>query len=180
MCYPYATPNRSITHTMGDNPGDLKLSLYTDADNASDVEHAHSTSGMLFCLEGEQTFWPLCWGSRKQTATRQQRQISLSSGVFGEALPMQEFMEKVLGREVTLQCHQDNSAVIQIVHAGYCPKLRHVSKAHMIDLSSLYQVFEDPFVRLTYTNTDKQCADIFTKALSPSKFPAALQLLRME
>ena len=93
---------------------------------------------------------------------------------------MSEFMEKVLGREVTLQCHQDNSAVIQIVHAEYSPKLRRVSKTHRIDLSSLYQVLEDPFVRVTYINTDKQCADIFTKALSPSKFPAALQLLRME
>ena len=184
MCYLYATPSRSIIHSMGDSPGDLKLSLYTDADHASDVEHAHSTSGMLLCLEGEQTFWPLCWGSRKQTATSRSTTeaeiISLSSGVFGEALPMQEFMEKVLGREVTLQWHQDKSAVIQIVHAGYSPKLRHVSKTHRIDLSSLYQVFEDLFVRLTYINTDKQCADIFTKALSPSKFPAALQLLQME
>ena len=100
--------------------------------------------------------------------------------MFGEALPMQQFMEKVFGREVLLQCHQDNSAVIQIVHAGYSPKLRHVSKTHRIDLSSLYEVYEDPYVRLTYINTDKQRADIFTKALAPAKFPAALQLLQME
>ena len=162
----------------------LSLCLYTDADHASDVEHAHSTSGMLLCLEGDHTFWPLCWASKKQSATSRSTTeaeiISLSSGVFGEALPMQEFMEKVLGREVTLQCHQDNSAVIQIVPAGYSPKLRHVSKTHRIDLSSLYAVFQDPNVRLSYINTEKQCADIFTKALVPSKFPAALQLLHME
>ncbi|CAE7029195.1 GIP [Symbiodinium natans] len=184
MCYLHSTPELSITHTMGDEPENLKLSLYTDADHASDVEHAHSTSGMILCIEGEHSFWPLCWASKKQTATSRSTTeaeiISLSPGVFGEALPMQQFMEKVFGREVLLQCHQDNSAVIQIVHAGYSPKLRHVSKTHRIDLSSLYEVYEDPYVRLTYINTDKQRADIFTKALAPAKFPAALQLLQME
>ena len=184
MCYLHSTPERSITHTMGDKPESLKLSLYTDADHASDVEHAQSTSGMLLCLEGERTFWPLAWASKKQTATSRSTTeaevISLAHGVFSEGLPMQEFMEKVLNREVTMQCHQDNSAVIQIVHAGYSPKLRHVSKTHRIDLSSLYEVFEDPYMRLTYINTEKQCADIFTKALTPAKFPAALRLLQME
>ena len=174
MCYLYATPNRSITYAMGDNPGNLKPSLYTDADHASDVEHAHSTSGMLLCLEGEQTFWPLCWDSRKQTAsgrsTTEAEITSLSSGVLREALPMQEFMEKVMGRDVTLQCHQDNSAVIQVAHARYSPKLRHVSKTHRIDLSSLYEVIQDPYVRLTYVNTEKQCADCFTKALTLRSF----------
>ena len=184
MCYLHSTPERSIAHTMGDKPESLKLSLYTDADHASDVEHAQSTSGMLLCLEGERTFWPLAWASKKQTATSRSTTeaevISLAHGVFSEGLPMQEFMEKVLNREVTMQCHQDNSAVIQIVHAGYSPKLRHVSKTHRIDLSSLYEVFEDPYMRLTYINTEKQCADIFTKALTPAKFPAALRLLQME
>ena len=184
MCYLFTTQDYSIVHSMGDPPEKLRLSLYTDADHASDVEHAQSTSGMILCLEGENTFWPLVWGSRKQSATSRStteaEMISLCTGVFSEALPAQEFAEQLFGHDVTLQCFQDNSAVIQIVNAGYSPKLRHVSKTHRINLSSLYEVFEDPNVKLFYINTDQQRADIFTKALSPAKFPAALQLIRME
>ena len=184
MSYLKGSPNLSIVHKMGDSFEDLHLSLYTDADHASDVEHAQSTSGMLLCLEGENTFWPLCWGSKKQTATSRStteaEMVSLSYGVFTEALPAQEFAETITGKEIPLLCFQDNSAVIQIVHAGYSPKLRHVSKTHRINLSSLYEVFEDPYARLQYINTELQRADVFTKALAPAKFPAALKLLQME
>ena len=89
---------------------------------------------------------------------------------------MQELAELVFGHEVELHCYQDNSAVIQIVQRGYSAKLRHVSKTHRINLSSLYEAFEDPRTHLGYIATDKQCADIFTKALQPVKFPAALEL----
>ena len=41
---------------------------------------------------------------------------------------MQEFLEQVFDRKVELRCYQDNAAVIQIVEAGYSPKL----KAHEI------------------------------------------------
>ena len=185
MSYLKGTPNLSVVHKMGDAFEDLHLSLYTDADHSGDVDHAQSTSGMILCLEGENTYWPLAWSSKKQTATSRSTTeaeiMSLSSGVFGEALPAQEFLETLTGKEAKLVCHQDNSAVIQIVHAGYSPKLRHVSKTHRVNLSSLYEVFEsDPLIRLQYINTELQKADVFTKALPPAKFPAALKLLRME
>ena len=185
MSYLKGTPNLSIVHQIGDPFEELHLSLYTDADHSGDVEHAQSTSGMILCLEGENSYWPLTWGSKKQTATSRSTTeaeiISLCTGVFGDALPAQEFLEKLANREVKLVCHQDNSAVIQIVHAGYSPKLRHVSKTHRVNLSSLYEVFEqDPFIRLQYINTELQKADVFTKALQPAKFPSALNLLRME
>ncbi|CAE7409673.1 GIP [Symbiodinium natans] len=173
MSYLKGTPNLSVVHKMGDAFEDLRLSLYTDADHSGDVDHAQSTSGMILCLEGENTYWPLAWSSKKQTATSRIL-------VFGEALPAQEFLETLTGKEAKLVCHQDNSAVIQIVHAGYSPKLRHVSKTHRVNLSSLYEVFEsDPLIRLQCINTELQEADVFTKALPPAKFPAALKLLRM-
>ena len=184
MSYLKGSPNLSIVHTMGDRFEDLRLCLYTDADHASDTEHAQSTSGMILCLEGDNTFWPLSWGSKKQTSTSRStteaEMVSLSHGVFSEALPAQEFAETIVGKEVPLICLQDNAAVIQIVHSGYSPKLRHVSKTHRINLSSLYEVFESPYARLQYINTEQQRADVFTKALAPAKFPAALDLLRME
>ena len=184
MCYLHATPKLSLTCKIADNMEDLRLGLYTDADHSSEMEHTKSTSGSLLVLEGPNSWWPLSWASKKQTATSRSTTeaeiISLASGLFGEALPMQELAELVFGREVDLHCYQDNSAVIQIVQSGYSPKLRHVSKTHRINLSSLYEVFEDPHTNLGYIATDKQCADVFTKALTPVKFPAALQLLKMQ
>jgi hypothetical protein len=184
MNYLKATPNLTLVNRIGDKAEDLKLNLYTDADHASEAEHAQSTSGCLLTLEGPNSWYPLTWLSKKQSATARStteaEMISLCTGIFGDALPIQEFAEQIFEKEVQLQCHQDNSAVIQIVEAGYSPKLRHVSKTHRINLSSLYEVFEDPSVRLTYISTDKQCADIFTKALAPCKFPHALNLLQMK
>ena len=184
MNYLKATPNLTLVNRIGDKAEDLKLNLYTDADHASEAEHAQSTSGCLLTLEGPNSWYPLTWLSKKQSATARStteaEMISLCTGIFGDALLIQEFAEQIFEKEVQLQCHQDNSAVIQIVEAGYSPKLRHVSKTHRINLSSLYEVFEDPSVRLTYISTDKQCADIFTKALAPCKFPHALDLLQMK
>ena len=54
--------------------------------------------------------------------------VSLGAGVFLEALPMQELLQLVFDRQVELICYQDSSAVIQIVAAGYSPKLRHLNK----------------------------------------------------
>ncbi|CAE7259976.1 unnamed protein product [Symbiodinium sp. CCMP2592] len=184
MCYLHSTPKLSLTCKIADSMDDLRLGLYTDADHSSEIEHAKSTSGSLLVLEGPNSWWPLSWASKKQTATSRSTTeaeiISLASGLFGEAMPMQELAELVFKREVDLYCYQDNSAVIQIVQSGYSAKLRHVSKTHRINLSSLYEVFEDPHTNLGYIATDKQCADIFTKALPPVKFPAALQLLKMQ
>ena len=82
-----------MLHRVGDAPENLPLILYTDADHASDVEYVHSRSGMLFGLEGDRTFWPLAWGSRKQTAMLRSATaaeiISVSTGVFTEASPAQ-------------------------------------------------------------------------------------------
>ncbi|CAE7545185.1 RE1 [Symbiodinium sp. CCMP2592] len=132
MAYLKGAPDLSIVHEIGDSFEDLHLScLYTDADHSGDVDHAQSTSGMILCLEGEHSYWPFAWGSKKQTATSRStteaEMISLCAGVFGDALPTQEFLEMLTGKETKLICHQDNSAVIAIVHAGYSPKLRHVS-----------------------------------------------------
>ena len=63
--------------------------------------------------------------------------ISLGSGLFAEAIPMQEFLEQVFDRRVELRCYQDNAAVIQIVEAGYSPKLKHMNKTFRTNLGSI-------------------------------------------
>ena len=69
MSYLSTTPKLSLTCKIGDRMDDLKLGLYTDADHSSEMEHAKSTSGSLLVLEGRNSWWPLSWASKKQTAT---------------------------------------------------------------------------------------------------------------
>ena len=183
MCYLYGSKGYTLQGHIGDPPELLKLCLYTDADHCSGIEHTKSTSGMFLSIEGPNTLWPIAWGSKRQTATARSttaaEMISLGSGLFGEALPAQGFLELILDRQVTLECFQDNSAVIQIVAAGYSPKLRHLTKTEKIELGSAYEVFEDPSCKLLYIATDKQRADVFTKPLPVCKWDHALDLLNM-
>ena len=166
---------------VGDPSEALKLCLYTDADHCSGIDHTKSTSGMMMAVEGPNTWFPLTWASRRQTATARStteaEMISLGSGLFSEALPTQEFLEHILGRPVVLECLQDNSAVIAIVAAGYSPKLRHMSKTQRIELGSIYEVFEEAGAVLLYIKTDKQRADPLTKNLMPQSWLEALNLL---
>ena len=92
--------------------------------------------------------------------------VSLDAGVFGEGLPVQVLCEILANKPVDLIC--------------YSPKLRHLSKTHKIDLGSLHEVLQNNHVQLRHIATDKQLADIFTKALPPAKWPAALNLMHMQ
>jgi hypothetical protein len=103
--------------------------------------------------------------------------ISLDSGIFGEGLPMQELFETVLDRPVGLISQQDNASVIQIIHGGYSPKFRYMKKVHKLNLSSLYEIFEDSYVILQYIKIDLQRADPFRKAFEPCKWNAVLELM---
>ena len=183
MCYLKGTTNHVLEGYIRDKPEALKLNLYTDADHASGVEDVKSTSGMFLTLEGPNSFWPLCWGSKRQGATARStceaEIISLDSGLFGEGIPMQCLFETILNRPIHLVCQQDNASVIQIVHGGYSAKLRHLKKVHKLNLSALYEAFDFPDVFLQYVKSASQRADPFTKALEPCKWPAALDLLHI-
>ena len=74
---------------------------------------------------------------------------------------------------------EDNQATILVVRKGYSPKLRHISRTHKVNLSCLSEVFSDDDVSIEYVDTKEQAADIFTKALQPQKWGAALNLLGM-
>ena len=83
-----------------------------------------------------------------------------------------------MGRPVTLRVKEDNQATIKVILKGFSPKLRHIQRTHKVNLGSLQEIFEeDTSSVLEYVETEKQAADIFTKALVPAKRPHALALL---
>ena len=130
VCYLWSTRTHQIFGQIPDPVENLRLILYTDADHASGIDFTQSTSGTYLCIEGPSSFCPLSWMSKKQTSTSRSTTeadfVSLAAGLF-DALPTLDFADKLLGKDLQLECRQDNSAVISIVHRGYSPKLRHVT-----------------------------------------------------
>ena len=147
MSYLYGSKDFCLQGKIADPKESLVLCCYMHADHCSAQEDTKSSSGMFLCLEGPNSFWPLSWASRKQTATARStteaEMISLGSGLFAEAIPMQEFLEQVYDRSVELRCYQDNAAVIQIVEAGYSRKLKHMNKTFRINLGPIYECFKE-------------------------------------
>ena len=103
--------------------------------------------------------------------------MSLVHSLYQEGLPALLLWELLLARSVTLRVHEDNQATILVVKKGYSPKLRHMTGTHEVNLSCLSEIFKDDSAPIEYINTDEQAADIFTKALPPHKWAAALILL---
>ena len=181
ICYLHSSLDHRLVGTVGDPAESLRLRLYVDADFAGDRLDAKSTSGGFLVLYGENTFFPLAWICKKQTAvsrsTTEAEVISLAHSLFAEALPTAALWCEILGRDVLLEVLEDNEATIKIVKKKGSAKLRHVSRTHRVNLASTYDVFEDPSVDLLYVNTKEQVADIFTKAIAPQHWDHALRLM---
>ena len=78
-----------------------------------------------------------------------------------------------------VDCYEDNQATIAVVQKGFSPKLRRIARTHKVDLGSLHEVFRKDALTLQRINADDQAADIFTKALPPQKWGAALKMLNI-
>ena len=185
MSYLYGSREFRLKGQIADPADKLYLCLYTDADHCSAQEDTKSSSGMYLTLEGPNSFWPLSWASKKQSATARStteaEMISLGSGLFSEAIPMQEYFECILQREVSLFSYQDNSAVIQIVESGYSAKLRHLKKVFKLNIGSIHEFFsENEYVLLLYIKTSLQRADPFTKPLPVAKWAEALDQMNLQ
>ena len=92
---------------------------------------------------------------------------------------MCDMFDCILGREVELEVLEDNEATIKIVRKGYSAKLRHISRTHRVNLASVKEIFENPRMILNYVGTLEQASDIFTKALEPQKWGAAINMIHL-
>ena len=157
--------------------------MFIDADFAGSREDTKSTSGGFLALAGENTFFPLCWVSKKQTSTSkstaESELVSLSANVFEEGIPMLNFWQTVTGRAVKLKIKEDNEATIKIAKKGFSPKLRSLTRTHRVNLGAIHEEIMKPDVILEHCPTLEQAADIFTKAIDPQKWKHAIDLLHM-
>ena len=184
ICYINSTKHFLLKGKVGDPLEQLKLRLYVDADFCGDKLDTKSTNGGYLVLYGPNTFFPLVWVSRKQTATSRSTTeseiVSLAHSLFLEALPMLTMFDTIKGSAFDLEICEDNQATIIVAKAGFSQKLRHIQRTHKVNIGSIKEVIEQPYCSLEYIDTKLQAADIFTKALEPSKWQNALHLLSID
>ena len=109
--------------------------------------------------------------------------VSLATCVHAEVLPCQALLEKLLGRPVTAELQEDNSACIVAAQKGYFPNMRYLRRTQRIAIGMVHDVLhrnlpkgEGP-VKLLKAPTAEQKGDLFTKALPRPSFERALSMI---
>jgi hypothetical protein len=151
---------------IGDDPADLTLDLWTDADWANDKD-AKSVSGVFSAIAGRNSFAVLSGSSTKQTSiatsTPEAEIVAAYTGIKAVGIPALSLWETLLGRKaMKVQFQEDNEACLAIMRSGKAPTMRHVSRTQKIDIGFLHDQWD-----VSYTgwscHTHLMCADIFTK-----------------
>ena len=85
---------------LGDALMDCRILVFADASFAGDVKDSKSTSGMFMVLAGPNTWCPLSWMCKKQTAvshsSAEAEIISLEAAMRSEALPVMELWDTAM------------------------------------------------------------------------------------
>jgi hypothetical protein len=89
-----------IISYIGDKPSDCKLFLFCDASFAGDLRDSRSTSGSLLCIVGPNTFCPINWLCKKQTAvshsSTEAEIIALDTALRMDGIPTLDLWDTVI------------------------------------------------------------------------------------
>ena len=155
---------------VGDKFSDCFLRLYSDADFAGCKKSAKSTTGAFLRLSGPFSAFPLEGLSKKQgcvsVSTPEAETVAANAAVRSIGLPALDLWDKIMGKAVKMQFLEDNQAAIRILTTGKSPALRHLDRTHRVSLAWLWETFKDGHLDLIYINSEKEAADIFTKAFT--------------
>ena len=141
---------------------------YSDADWASDIETRKSHSGYVFYLNGG----PISWASNKQTTVAlssvESEYIALSSATQ-ELVYLRQLLEDLgYPQSKPTTIFEDNQGTIQLAdnHGTHSKRTKHIDIRHHF----IRDVMRRGWLLVEYIPTERQLADIFTKALVSSKF----------
>ena len=74
---------------------------------------------------------------------------------------------------------QDNSAVLQVLEAGYSARLRHCGRVHKVNIAAVSEALQDESVNAQHCTTLQQKANSFTKIIRPNEWSLTLQQLSL-
>ena len=167
ICYINSTLDVRLIGKVGDCIGDIKVSLFSDADFAGCAETLRSTSGVFLKLSGPNTHFGISGCSTKQTAvshsTSEAEIIAAEIALRRDGLPALDIIDVILKDGLIVDFMEDNQATIRMLETGKNPVLRHLGRTHKVDLAWLFEAFGNKLYNLKYCTSEEQAADIFTK-----------------
>jgi len=170
MSYINSTLSHKLYSWVGDEPKDISVGQYADADLAGCPETQRATSGAHLILEGPHTRFVLSASSARQTvcslSTPEAEIIAAVKALKSSLIPAMDLWE-VLLPSTKIIFHEDNTAMIQICKTGKNPTMRHLPRVHRLAIAFLFENLGPTSfhgIKLQYTNSDQMCADIYTKA----------------
>jgi len=178
---------------------DVALHVWPDADLAGDKGDTKSTGGYWIELQLSNYSWPVSWQSKRQSSTAlstaESETISLQRAMHKDALPIQEFLNSVLGMVVPIVAHEDNTQCIAACRTGYSSAMRHIGRVHRTCIGSMHELFhpccshdlvhdesdEQPWLNcsLLYCPSAEHKGDFFTKVLARESFQKGLHRIGM-
>ena len=169
--YVKSTKNLRIKYTRhGDMNMRNILVGYSDADWASDIDTRKSQSGYVFYLNGG----PISWASNKQSTVAlswvESEYIALSSATQELVYLRQLFEDLGYPQSSPTVIYEDNQGAIQLAdnHGLHSKRTKHIDVRHHY----LRDVIKSGWLLFRHIPTERQNADILTKALVSSKFRA--------
>ena len=167
MCYIQSTLSWRQMGYVGDGLSDVVFDLYADADFAGDPSKK-STSGMHVAISGPRTYFPLNGQSKRQDcvshSTPEAEIVAADLALRREGLPMLDLWDVLCPGHAPLRFHEDNEAMIRVCRSGRNPTMRHLLRTHAVAVASLHETFSRSDITLLYVQSDRQAADIYTKA----------------
>ena len=82
--------------------------------------------------------------------------------------PAMDLWELLLPRDLRPVVHEDNQAMIQVVRTGKNPTMRHLGRVHRVAIAWLHEQIPQQHIDLKYEVSERQAADIYTKAFTVS------------
>ena len=165
----------------GNDIHEVELHAFPDADLAGSYDTSKATSGGFIHIHGSNTYFPLDWYSKRQSATShsttEAELISASKMLRESLVPLMELWSLMLDRKVKGVINEDNMSTITVIETGYSPQLRHLQKHHRISLGLVHELCNQDDIVVQHVETSKQKGDILTKGLQRPKHDPACKMI---
>ncbi len=150
--------------------------------------HNKSTSGLHVEIQGPSgRSMPMspCSQTHPGTSpnTPESDLVTLARNLRNEMLPVQMFLQQILGTTVKLIAHQDIEACIMVAKKGYSPSMRCHERNQRASIGVCHDTFREPVPKgfgestLIYASTKLRKCDLNIKYLDGPALGHTLQLL---
>ena len=173
LCYLKGTTALGLTYPSAPIQGVLDLVAYGDSDYAADIDKRRSTTGMVLTIHGRAVVWLSQLQSVVATSTTEAEFIAAATTVK-EGLWLRKLLSEIRGFVTPVRLMCDNQSSVKLIKqptAGQRGRSKHIDVQHHF-IRDRYQRGD---ISVSYVESSKQLADIFTKQLPGPDLMAAVK-----